>query len=171
MLFNGGIIPTYLVVKNIGIMNSFWALIIPNAISAYNIILLVSFMRTLPIELEESAKIEGASQYSILIRIMIPLSKPILATLLLFYAVARWNMWFDVVMYINNSELYTLQVVLRNLLMSTDNSIMKTVTPHESPLVSVQAASVIFTVLPIVVLYPFLQKYFVKGIVLGGVKG
>jgi putative aldouronate transport system permease protein len=170
MLFSGGIIPTYLVVRNLGIINTFWALIIPHAVSAYNVILLVAFMRTLSVEYEEAAKMEGASQYLILFKIMVPLSKPIIATLLLFYAVQRWNMWFDVIMYINNSRLNTMQVVLRNLLLSMSDTIMSMTVPNESPLISVQAASIIFTIIPIVILYPFLQKHFVKGIMLGGVK-
>lgn len=171
LLFNGGLIPTYLVVKSLGILNTFWALIVPNMISAFNVILMVSFMRNIPVEFEEAAKLEGASQYTILFRIIIPLSKPTIATLVLFYAVARWNMWFDVIMYVTDSKYYTLQVVLRNLLMALDNTIMKSTVPHASPLISVQAASVIFAILPILTLYPFLQKYFVKGIMLGGVKG
>jgi putative aldouronate transport system permease protein len=171
MLFNGGIIPTYMVVKYLGMINTFWALVIPCVISAFNVVILISFMRNIPIEYEEAAKIEGASPFTILVKVMLPLSKPTLATLLLFYAVARWNMWFDVVMYVNDSKFYTLQVVLRNLLMATDNSILKSTMPIEAPLVSVRAASVIFTIAPIIILYPFLQKHFVKGVMLGGIKG
>jgi len=171
MLFNGGIIPTYLVVKTLGLLDTFWALVIPHMISAFNVIILISFFRSLPLDYEESAKMDGASNWKVLAYIIVPLSKPILATIALFYAVFRWNYWFDVLMYINSPERYTLQIVLKNLIQNTDGSIMTVFTDHHYALLSVQGAAVLFTILPILLVYPFLQKYFVKGVMIGGIKG
>lgn len=170
MLFNGGIVPTYLVVKQLGLLNTFWALVIPQVISQFNVIVLVNGFLSIPKEMEESALIDGAGQFTILIRIMVPLCKPTLAALLLFYAVSRWNGWFDAVMYVNDRDLFTLPVVIRDVMQQGLGSIFQmTTTPP--PTQAVQSAAVIFSILPIILVYPFLQKYFVKGITLGGVKG
>ncbi|HZG58711.1 carbohydrate ABC transporter permease [Paenibacillus sp.] len=171
MLFNGGLIPTYLVVKTLGLLDTFWGLLIPHMISAFNVIILMSFFRSVPMDFEESAKLDGASNWQVLLHIIVPLSKPVLATITLFYAVFRWNSWFDVLMYINSPELYTMQIVLKNLINSSNGSIMTVYVAHEHALLSVQGAAVIFTIFPILLVYPFLQKYFVKGVLIGGIKG
>ena len=171
MMFGGGIIPTYLVVSNLGLLNKFWALIIPCALSAFNIIILISSFRTLPTEFEEAARIDGAGHVRILVQIMIPLAKPTLAVLLLYYAVFRWNSWFDALMYISKIELLTLPLFVRNVIQSGNSAISQIVHTEPSPTVSVQAAAVMFSIIPILVLYPFLQKYFVKGVMIGGIKG
>ena len=134
-------------------------------------IIMISFFRSIPMDYEESAKLDGASNVQVLAHIVVPLSKPILATMTLFYAVFRWNSWFDVLMYVSDPNKYTLQIVLKNLIDSTNGSIMTIFAPHESALLSVQGAAVLFTILPILIIYPFLQKYFVKGVMIGGIKG
>ncbi len=170
MLFNGGIVPTYLVVKQLNLLDTFWALIIPQAISQFNVIVLVNAFRGVPKEMEESAAIEGAGQFTILTRIMIPLCKPTLTALLLFYAVGRWNSWFDVVMYINDRSLFTLPVIIRDIMQQGLTTLNYSIS-SPPPTMAVQSAAVIFSIFPIILLYPFLQKYFVKGMTLGGVKG
>ncbi len=170
MLFNGGIVPTYLVVKQLGILNSFWALIIPQVISQFNVIVLVNGFLGIPNEMEESALLDGAGQFTILLRIMVPLCKPTLAALLLFYAVSRWNGWFDAVMYINDRNLFPLPVIIRDIIQQGLDTLFHSLT-SPPPTQAVQSAAVIFSIVPIIVVYPFLQKYFVKGVTLGGVKG
>jgi len=170
MLFNGGIVPTYMVVKSMGLVNTFWAIIIPEVISQYNVIIMVTAFRAVSPEYEEAAWIEGAGNLTVLTRIMIPLCKPTMAALLLFYAVGRWNRWFDVVMYINDRNLYTLPVVIRDIIMQGLQSLYHSLA-SPPPTLAVQSAAVIFSIAPIIFLYPFLQKYFVKGIMIGGIKG
>lgn len=171
MLFNGGIIPTYLVVKTLGLTNTFWALIIPQMISAYNTIVLVTAFRALPSDYEEAAKVDGAGNFRILFQIMLPLVKPTLMVLLLWYAVSRWNGWFDAMMYITDTELKVLPLIIRNIINVGNTALTNMVRVNPSPTVAVQAASVIISILPILVLYPFIQKYFVKGVMIGGIKG
>lgn len=171
MLFNGGIIPTYLVVKQLGLMDTFAALIVPIMISAYNVVILITAFRNTPIAFEEAARVDGASHFKILVKIMIPLNKPTLAVLLLFYAVSRWNGWFDAMMYTRSPELQTLQLVVKNVIASGTKAITKIALTNPSPTTAVQSAAVVFSILPILVLYPFLQKYFVKGVMIGGIKG
>lgn len=171
MLFNGGIIPTYLVVKTLGLTNTFWALIIPQMISAYNTIVLVTAFRALPSDYEEAAKVDGAGNFRILFQIMLPLVKPTLMVLLLWYAVSRWNGWFDAMMYITDTELKVLPLIIRNIINVGNSALTNMVRVNPSPTVAVQAASVIISILPILVLYPFIQKYFVKGVMIGGIKG
>jgi len=171
MLFNGGMVPTYLVVKNLGILNTFWALIIPLAISQFNVIVLVNGFLGIPKEMEESALIDGAGQFTILVRIMVPLAKPTLAAILLFYAVARWNGWFDAVMYVNDRSLFPLPVIIKDLVQQGLNTSMFPSLTTPPPTQAIRSAAVIFSIVPIILVYPFLQKYFVKGVTLGGVKG
>lgn len=171
MLFSGGMVPAFLVIRALGLVDSIWALILPGLINPFNAMVLFNFFRTIPADYEEAARIEGASHMTILTRVYIPMSKPTLLTLLLFYAVGRWNGWFDVVMYINDPKNYTLQVVLRNLLASARSYMQQLNVIIKAPAQSVQAAAVIFAIAPIIVLYPFLQKHFVKGIMIGGIKG
>ena len=171
MLFNGGMVPTYLVVKNLGILNTFWALIIPLAISQFNVIVLVNGFLGIPKEMEESALIDGAGQFTILVRIMVPLAKPTLAAILLFYAVARWNGWFDAVMYVNDRSLFPLPVIIKDLVQQGLNTSMFPSLTTPPPTQAIRSAAVIFSIVPIILVNPFLQKYFVKGVTLGGVKG
>ena len=173
MLFSGGMIPTYLVVRETGLLNTFWAYIIPTAISAFNLIIVKNFFQSVPQELEESAKIDGASNVGILFRIVIPLSMPVIATIALFHAVFHWNSFFDAVLYINDRSLYPLQVYLRELI-QFDQSEINLRDNFEQQLLaneSLKAAALISSTLPILIVYPFLQKYFVKGVMLGSVKG
>ncbi|GMK37868.1 putative ABC transporter permease protein YtcP [Paenibacillus sp. CCS19] len=170
MMFSGGIIPTYLVVKNTGLMNSVWALIIPTVIFTYNLILMRTFFQTIPESLEDSAKIDGCSDIGVLFRIVLPLSMPSLATITLFYAVARWNEYFNAIFYITDHDLWPLQLFLRGMLFQNEAAYMS---GGESTFLlgpSVKMASVMAAALPILLLYPFFQKYFVKGAMLGAVK-
>ncbi len=170
MLFSGGIIPTYLIVKATGLINSVWAMILPNAISAFYMLLIKTFIEGLPSEFSESAKIDGAGETRILLVIILPLSKPVLATIGLFYAVSHWNEFFQAIIYINDSSKHPLQVVLRNILSaSTSNEIIHA--EVYMPTETMQMAAVVLTTVPILVVYPFIQKHFTKGMLLGGIKG
>lgn len=173
MLFNGGIIPLYLLVKLLGLMDNLWALILPNALSAFNIIIMVSFYRSIPEELEDSAKIDGSNDIGILFRIIVPTSLPIIATLTLFYAVGQWNTFFHAVMFINNPDNYTLQVLLRQLLILMTSDAVNAALTNDVPKigVTVKLAMVIVSTVPILLVYPFLQKYFTKGVMIGSIKG
>ncbi|MCS7462894.1 carbohydrate ABC transporter permease [Paenibacillus doosanensis] len=173
MMFNGGIIPSYLLVKSLGMMNSLWSLMIPNAINAFNMMILISFFRTLPEELEDSGRMDGSNDFGILFRIMVPISMPILATLTLFYAVAQWNMFFQAVMYISNPDRFTLQVLLRQLLIVLTSDAVASSLSEDVPRigVTVKLAMIVVSTVPILLVYPFLQKHFAKGMMLGSVKG
>ncbi|MDL2293521.1 carbohydrate ABC transporter permease [Ruminococcaceae bacterium OttesenSCG-928-D13] len=172
MLFSGGLIPGYLIVNATGLIDTIWALVIPSAVPVYNIILLQNYIKGLPGEISESAYIDGAGEWSVLFRIILPLSKPVLATLVLFAAVAHWNSWFDGMIYMNRPQNYPLQTYLQtivvqlNLKAVTNLSDVTNIAEQNS-----KAAQIIIAMLPILVVYPFLQKYFTKGIVLGSVKG
>ncbi|GKX28804.1 putative ABC transporter permease protein YtcP [Vallitalea longa] len=173
MLFNGGIIPTYIIVKSTGIMNKLWALILPSAVSVFNILILMNFFRELPKELEEAALIDGAGHISILTRIFLPLAKPALATLVLFIFVFHWNSWFDGLMYINKIERIPLQTYLQQILTMPDTRFMTADQLQELGNASRRtsnAAQIIISTIPILIIYPFLQKYYTKGLVLGSVK-
>ncbi|MCU6709143.1 carbohydrate ABC transporter permease [Paenibacillus sp. J5C_2022] len=172
MLFQGGLIPTFLLLKELSMLDSIWSLLLPSAVSAFNLILLKNFFQSVPDSMEESAKIDGASHGSILFRIYVPLSMPAMATLSLFYAVMHWNTYFDAVMYINNPNLIPLQVYLRNIIVLNDSNIDMTnltglflVAPE-----TLKAATIIASVLPMIVVYPFVQRFFVKGVMLGAIK-
>ncbi|MDF2649602.1 MAG: transporter permease [Paenibacillus sp.] len=173
-LFHGGLIPTYMVVKDMGLINSIWALVLPNAVPVFNVVLLLNFFRGLPKELEESAKIDGANHWTILTRIFLPLSLPSLATILLFTCVGHWNSWFDGVIYMNNPKDYPLQTYLHMNVVS--KGVEELATPEEMERFFLvndrtgRAAQILVAALPILLVYPFLQKYFMKGIVLGSVK-
>lgn len=178
MILNAGIVPNFLLVKDLGLMNSFWAIWLPGVISTYNMIVMKTFLQSLPPSLEESAMIDGANDMTVLIRIILPLSLPSLATITLFYAVGHWNSYFNVMLYISKSNLKTLQLVLRDLInnssvtdmllnASRDSSDFQVRVTQES----IKAASIVIATLPIMCVYPFLQKYFVKGVMIGSVKG
>ncbi|MEK5161723.1 carbohydrate ABC transporter permease [Paenibacillus sp. FSL R5-0527] len=169
MLFSGGLIPTYLVVQSMGLLNSVWALIVPGAIATFNVLVMKSFFENLPEELFESARIDGAKEFRILWRIVLPLSIPSVMTVGLFYMVGHWNSFFSAVLYITDTDLYPLQVVIRNmLLLSQSSELQAEVTV---PTAAMQMAAVILGSLPIIAVYPFIQKHFTKGMLLGAIKG
>lgn len=175
MLFSGGLIPTYMTVRTLGMLDSIWALIIPGAVPVFNVILLMNFFRGLPKEIEEAAFIDGASHWTTLLKIYLPLSKPSLATISLFVLVGHWNGWFDGLIYMNSPKNYPLQSYLRTIIVNADLSTM-TSSEELSTMKNIsdrtfKAAQVFLAALPILAVYPFLQKYFMKGLVMGSVKG
>ncbi|WP_130836453.1 carbohydrate ABC transporter permease [Lachnoclostridium sp. Marseille-P6806] len=174
MYFSGGIIPTFLVVKRLGMYDHLTALYIPQAINVFNFIVMRTFFRQLPESLEEAAKIDGASDIGVLTRIILPLSVPIIATIGLFYAVQYWNGYFDALLYIQSPDKYTLQLRLRSLLFADELNNAGANTEGIGTQVMTQSlkmACVTVSTIPILVVYPWLQKYFVKGVMLGSVKG
>ena len=171
MLFNGGMIPNYYLISKLGLIDSYWALILPGAISAFNMIILISFFQTIPSELEDAAHIDGAGDFKILIQIVIPLSLAGIATISLFYAVAKWNTFMNAILYINSMKKYPLQVVLRQIILQNEAISSSTDDILSMPPESKKAASIFFSVVPILCAYPFLQKYFVKGVMIGAIKG
>lgn len=173
MIFSGGMIPTYLVVKTFKLTDTIWALIVPSLLNVYNMIIMRTSFEGIPEELEDAAKIDGCSEWTTLIRIVLPVSKPTLASISLFYAVWHWNAFFDVVLYITDRKLWPLQTLLREVVLTMSMAelnaqLADVATPPSS---SVIAATVMVSTLPILVVYPFLQKYFVKGVMVGAVKG
>lgn len=172
MLFSGGLIPGYIVVNRLGLIDTIWALVLPGAVPVYYVILFQNFVKSLPDELTEAAYTDGAGELTILRKIVLPLSKPILATLTLFIAVNHWNSWFDGMIYMNRPKNYPLQTYLQTIVVQIDVKSVATISDvaNISPRNS-KAAQIILAMLPIVVVYPFLQKYFTKGIVMGSVKG
>ncbi|MGG1514195.1 carbohydrate ABC transporter permease [Paenibacillus oryzisoli] len=174
MYFSGGLIPSYLLVKNLDMINTVWSLILPGAMSVFNVIILKTFFSSLPESLEESASIDGCSDLGILVRIVLPLSLPSIATLSLFYAVDRWNGFQDALFYITNKNLYPMQLKLYQIITANqqldtqqgEGSIGAFIVPE-----SLKAASVMFATVPILVVYPKLQKYFVDGVMTGAIKG
>lgn len=175
MIFNGGMIPTFLVVKEAGLMDSYLSLIIPSAISAFYLIVLKNFFQQLPEGLEESAKIDGCNDMQILYRIVLPLSKPALATIGLFYAVGHWNNYFTAILYINDASKWPIQVLLRQIVIMSQGGIGDSSQFADNftmpPPVTIKMAVIVVSMIPILCVYPFLQKYFTKGIFLGSVKG
>ncbi|MEG1874572.1 MAG: carbohydrate ABC transporter permease [Angelakisella sp.] len=179
LFFSGGLIPYFILIKDIGLYDSFWVYIIPSLFSAYNMVIIQSFMRDLPESLIESAKIDGASEYRVFFQIILPLSKPVLATIALFTAVNHWNSYFDSMMYTSSIELQTIQLFLKKVI--TDPSVARSLSAAAATTIPEQAvkmtpqtiklATMMVTAIPIVIIYPFLQKYFVKGVTMGAVKG
>ncbi|QNK55892.1 carbohydrate ABC transporter permease [Paenibacillus sp. PAMC21692] len=172
MFFSGGMIPEYLNIKNLDLLDSVWALVLPGAINAFYLLIVKTFFSSIPSELEESARMDGASQFRVLLSIILPLSLPVLATISLFYAVGRWNGFMDALLYITNSNLYPLQLRLYEMVMNSQvNSMLEgigTITPVPE---SLKAASIMFATIPILLVYPWLQRYFVSGMMIGAVKG
>ena len=176
MLFSGGLIPGYLLMKKLNMLNTIWVLVVPGAVSAYNLIIMRNFLRFIPDSMEESARIDGATEFKIWWKIILPLSKPVMATVALWVAVEHWNAYFDALIYITDRTKYVLPILLRRILLENqlkmfingnfaEQSVKK---PTEE---TVKAAVIMVSTLPIVMVYPFLQKYFMKGIMLGAVKG
>ncbi|MEF3307019.1 carbohydrate ABC transporter permease [Paenibacillus sp. GYB003] len=173
-IFGGGLVPTYMTVKNTGLMDTIWALVLPGAVPVFNVILVLNFFRSLPRELEEAAFIDGAGHLRTLWNVYIPLSKPVLATVLLFTMVGHWNAWFDGLIYMNDPANYPLQSYLQTVIIQQDFSAMSDSDVELMRQLSnqtVKAAQIFLGAMPIIIVYPFLQKFFVKGIVLGSVKG
>lgn len=176
MYFSGGFIPQYMLIRGLGLMNSFWVYIIPNLFSTFNAIIMINFFREIPESLEESAKIDGANDFYIFIKIVIPLSMPLIATMALYSGVWHWNTWTDAAFFVTNKNLKTLSYVLIDLINQTEavaSNVFGKINQHEVSYnaITLRPAAMIICVIPIVVVYPFLQKYFVKGIMLGSVKG
>jgi putative aldouronate transport system permease protein len=176
MYFSGGLIPSYLLVKNLGMMNSALALIIPGAISTWNLIIMRTSFLAIPVSLEESARIDGANDLTILFKIILPLSLPVMAVMALFYGVHHWNAWFNAMMYLRNRALYPLQLILREILIQNSNTnmiVQSDVSQMDIDIYRslVQYCTIIVATGPILLVYPFLQKYFVKGVMVGAIKG
>jgi putative aldouronate transport system permease protein len=173
MFFSGGLIPYYLNVRNLGLFDTRWALIIPGAISAFNLIVMRTFFQSIPDSLVESAKIDGANDFRVLLRIVLPLSMPVMAVMTLFYAVAHWNSWFNALIYLQDRTLYPLQLILREIL-TQNNTENLTLNVGQSDMQqiseTIKYATIVVATVPILLIYPFLQKYFVKGVMIGAIK-
>lgn len=174
MWFSGGLIPSFLLNKSLGLINNFWVYILPSMVNAFNLIIMRNFFMQIPDSLEESAKLDGANDLHIFFRIYLPLSTASIATITLFYAVYHWNMWFDSMLYMNRKEMWTMQYTLRQLIdsatvadIATVGSAMDNIPPAET----VRMSTIVIATVPILCVYPFLQKYFVKGMLVGSVKG
>lgn len=171
MVFSGGMIPTFLVVKDLGLLDNYWALILPAAINPFSLIIIKNFFQQLPNELEESAKIDGANELQTLWSIVLPLSKPVLATFALFYAVGIWNDFMSPLLYLNDNSMWTLQMFLRQVTVATDMTVVEQDPTQLPPAQGIKFAVIIVATLPIILFYPFLQKHFAKGMLIGSVKG
>ncbi|MDQ1913590.1 carbohydrate ABC transporter permease [Paenibacillus sp. GD4] len=173
MIFHGGLIPTYMLIDNLGLKDTLWVLVLPGLVSAWNLFIMRNFFMSLPEELEESAIIDGASPPVILMKIIVPLSMPAIATIGLFYAVSHWNDWFGASIYINDQSKLPIQVLMRNILLT---GVMQNETQVEfvhdpPPAATLKSAIIIISTLPILFVYPFIQRYFVKGVMVGSIKG
>ena len=175
MFFSGGMVPDYLLIRDLNLMNSVFALILPGAISAYNITIMRNYLMSLPDSLEESARIDGANDIVILYRIIVPLSLPILATVALWTAVGHWNAWFDAMLYIRKSDKQVLAITLRRIVLAGSNASATSMSGEEMNTnmtsETIKAATIMVATIPILCVYPFVQKYFVKGVMIGSVKG
>jgi putative aldouronate transport system permease protein len=176
MLFNGGIVPTYLVVNQLGLINSRWALIIPQALSVWNLIITVTYFRTsIPIELLEAAQLDGCSDFKYLAQVALPLSAPIVAVLILFYAVGHWNEYFSALLYLNDQALYPLQIMLRNILVQNQVDFtmidIASYAARQAMRELLKYALIVVASVPVLLIYPFVQRYFLKGIMIGAIKG
>ncbi|MET3545771.1 putative aldouronate transport system permease protein [Paenibacillus favisporus] len=177
MFFGGGMIPTYLLIKSLGLLNTFWAMIIPSAVSVWNILIMRTFFQSsIPKEVQEAAFMDGCSNIKILLKVVLPLSGPVLAVMVLFYAVGHWNAYFSALLYLSDRDLYPMQLFLREILVQnqmqemvdiSDDTLARSLMDAEA----IKYAAVIVTNLPMLILYPFLQKYFVKGVMVGAIKG
>ncbi|MBT3276239.1 MAG: carbohydrate ABC transporter permease [Spirochaetales bacterium] len=179
MLFSGGIVPYYILLKSIGLTNRFWVYIIPGFYSAWNILLMRTFFGTIPASLEESAKLDGANDFRIFFAIILPISKPVISVIALFNGVGHWNDWFAGTFFVSDKALHPLQTVLRAMLMSAEalrkRMFILQMAPDDARLTvtteSLKMATIIVATIPVVLIYPFIQKYFVKGVMIGSVKG
>lgn len=172
ILFSGGMIPGFILVRSLGLMNSYWALIIPRAINAFNLIIMRNFFQAIPSSLEESAKMDGANDFVIFLKIMVPLAMPSIATISLFYAVNYWNNFINAILYLTDASMWPIQVLLRQIVilsagLQADASVVDITPPSQS----IQMATIVIATIPMLLAYPFVQKYFVKGALIGSVKG
>jgi putative aldouronate transport system permease protein len=172
MFFNGGLIPNYVLISSLGMRDTIWAVVLPNAISVFNLLIMKSFFENMPRELEEAASIDGLTQYGILFKVVLPLSKAIVATMVLFYAVANWNSWFQAFLYLDNPDLFPVTIYLRNMIagVTTAGSAGGTAENVGQIAANIQSVTIVLTVIPILCVYPFVQKYFFSGVMLGSVK-
>ena len=175
MFFNGGIIPNYVLISSLGMKNTMWALVLPGALSVFNLLVMKSFFENIPRELEEAAQIDGLGWFAIFTRIVLPLSKAVIATMILFYSVAYWNDWFTAFLYLDEDNLFPLSLFLRNLIAgattTTAASAAAAGTTSAAISANIQAVTMILAILPILCVYPFVQRHFVSGVMLGSVKG
>lgn len=175
MFFNGGLIPNYVLIQTLGLKNTMWAVVLPGAISVFNLLVMKSFFENLPKELEEAAQIDGLGWWGIFRRIVLPLSKAVLATMVLFYSVAIWNDWFAAFLYMDKQELFPVTLYLRNMIAGASSTASQGAAASgatkESIAANIQAVTMILTIIPILCIYPFVQRYFVSGVMLGSVKG
>ncbi|MEU8387779.1 carbohydrate ABC transporter permease [Micromonospora sp. NPDC048842] len=172
MFFSGGLIPNYVLVTSLGMKNTIWAVVIPNAISVFNLLVMKAFFESLPSELEEAAAVDGLNTYGTLLRIVLPLSKAIIATMVLFYAVSFWNSWFAAFLYMDRQDLLPVTVYLRNLIAGATSAESAAADADKvQAAATLQAVTIVLTTLPILAVYPFVQRYFVRGVMLGAVKG
>lgn len=176
MFFSGGMVPTYLLVRDLGMLNTIWAVIVPGAVSVYNVVIIRTFFQNIPNELRESAELDGCSNIQYLIKILLPLSKPVIAVMVLFYGVSQWNAFFDALIYLTDRNLFPLQLFLREMLIQDQLSEMvqvsdSTLDNHALTVEGLKYAVVVVASLPMLVLYPFLQRFFVKGVMIGSIKG
>lgn len=173
MFFGGGLIPTFLNIRNLGMYDTVWAIVLPGAISSWNLIIMRTFFMSLPVELEESAQLDGANEFTIFLRIILPLSMASLATITLFYAVGHWNSWFNAMIYFKSNTSYPLQTILRSIVI--DNQMSEEIQMDEiaNPVSAegIKYSTLVVSMLPMMVVYPFVQKYFVKGVMIGSLKG
>ncbi|MEV4016506.1 carbohydrate ABC transporter permease [Nonomuraea angiospora] len=173
MIFSGGLIPNYVLVNGLGLTNSIWAIVLPNAISVFNLLVMKAFFEGLPQELEEAAAIDGLNTYGVLWRVVLPLSKAVIATMVLFYAVSFWNSWFTAFLYLNKTDMFPVTIYLRNLIAGATGaeSAGASLSEASAAAANIQSVTIMLTVLPILAVYPFVQRYFVSGVMLGAVKG
>ena len=172
MFFSGGLIPDYLLIRNLGLMNSHWAMILPSLVWGFNIMVMKNFFEEIPVSLEESAKLDGANDLLIFSRIYVPLSKPVIATVAMWMAVHHWNAYMDNLLYMNDTSKYVLQRIIRNIVIDAQASHMESMSSSAalSP-ESMKGATILVSIIPIIMVYPFVQKYFIKGVMIGAVKG
>jgi putative aldouronate transport system permease protein len=174
MFFNGGLIPFYLIVKGVGLMNSLWALVLPFSVNTFNLIIMRTAFMAVPDSLEESAKIDGANHFTIFTRIVVPLSLPVMAVMCLYYTVEKWNGWFYASLFLKDRDLFPLQLILREILISNSTDLMLGNSQVDQAIQvsqTIQYSTIVVATLPILFIYPFVQKYFVKGVMVGALKG
>jgi putative aldouronate transport system permease protein len=179
MFFQGGLIPSYLLVRNIGLSNSYFAMILPAALSTWNLLIMRNFFMAIPPDLEEAAYLDGASPFRALMSVILPVSKPVLATVSLWIIVSRWNSWFDCLIYITDPNKFVLQIVLRRIifadtkemLLSAEGNVKAMQDAYMTDPLTLRSATIMVATLPIIMIYPFIQKYFVKGVMVGSIKG
>jgi len=173
LFFTGGLIPNYILVTSLGLVDTIWAIVLPNAISVFNLLVMKSFFENMPPELEEAAEVDGVDTYRILLRIVLPLSKAVIATMTLFYAVSFWNSWFTAFLYLDHADLFPVTMYLRNLIAGATGASAAGAASGDltQAAANIQSVTIVLIVLPIVLVYPFIQRYFVSGVTLGSVKG